>query len=66
MLEQAITSVAGVVNADGKARGKAPRPVLWLEMKRRKIIGPADLTGAPDWVQPIIAAAMRLHRLARG
>ncbi len=43
------------------ARGKLPRPVLLLEMKRRKITAPADLSGAADWAQPIIAAAIRLH-----
>lgn len=45
------------------ARGKPPRPLLLLEMKRRKITAPADLSGAPDWAQPIIAAAIRLHTL---
>lgn len=45
------------------AAGKVPRPVLWLEMRQRKILAPADLSGAPDWVQPIIAAAWRLHTL---
>lgn len=45
------------------AEGGHPRPVLLLEMKRRKITAPADLSGAPDWVRPIIAAAIRLHTL---
>ncbi len=45
------------------AEGKAPRPVLWLEMCQRKIIAPSELAGAPDWVRPIIAAAWRLHTL---
>lgn len=45
------------------AKGKAPRPVLLLEMKRRKITAPRDLSRAPDWAQPIIAAAIRLHGL---
>lgn len=43
------------------AGGRAPRPVLWLEMKERRITAPAGLSGAPDWVQPILAAAMVLH-----
>jgi len=43
------------------AAGRKPRPRLLLEMKRRKITAPSDLSGAPDWAQPILAAAMRLH-----
>src|SRR5690606_34103181 len=46
------------------AKGKPPRPVLLLEMRQRKITAPADLTQTPDWAQPIIAAAIRLHTLA--
>lgn len=46
------------------AAGKKPRPVLWLEMKKRKITAPADFSGAPVWVQPLIAAGFRLHKLA--
>jgi hypothetical protein len=30
-------------------------------MQRKKITAPADLCGAPDWAQPIIAAAIHLH-----
>ncbi len=45
------------------AQGLPPRPVLMLEMKRRKITAPPDLSGAPDWAKPIIAAAIRLHTL---
>lgn len=44
------------------AKGKQPRPVLWLEMKKRRITAPKDLAGAPVWVQPILGAALRLHR----
>ncbi len=44
-------------------KGITPRPVLLLEMKSRKITAPEDLSGAPDWAQPIIAAAIRLHML---
>lgn len=43
------------------AEGRTPQPVLWLEMKNRRITAPADLSGAPGWVQPILAAAMVLH-----
>lgn len=42
--------------------GERPRPVLLLEMRAGKITAPADLSGAPDWAQPIIAAAIHLHR----
>ncbi|MBJ7327665.1 MAG: zeta toxin family protein [Chthoniobacterales bacterium] len=47
------------------AEGRQPQPVLLLEIKRRKITAPADLSGAPDWAQPIIAAAIHLHTAAR-
>jgi predicted ABC-type ATPase len=43
------------------ANGEAPCPRLLLEMKSRKIIAPADLSNAPEWAQPIIAAAIHLH-----
>jgi hypothetical protein len=43
------------------AAGAPPRPRLLLELKSRKITAPADLSGAPDWAQPILAAAIRLH-----
>ena len=43
------------------AAGKRPRPVLLLEMQRGKITAPADLSGAPDWAKPVIAAAIHLH-----
>lgn len=41
--------------------GKQPCPVLLLEMKRRKIVAPSDLSQAPDWAKPILTAAMRIH-----
>ncbi len=47
------------------AEGRQPQPVLLLEMKRGKITAPADLSGAPDWAQPIIAAAIHLHTAAK-
>ena len=43
------------------AAGRKPQPVLLLEMQRGKITAPADLSNAPDWAQPIIAAAIHLH-----
>lgn len=41
--------------------GLRPQPVLWLEMKNCRITAPQDLSGAPDWAKPILAAAMQLH-----
>jgi predicted ABC-type ATPase len=43
------------------AEGLKPEPILLLEMQRGKITAPADLSGAPDWIRPIIAAAIHLH-----
>ncbi len=51
-------------DADPSA-GCAPEPVLLLEMKRGKITAPADLSGAPDWAKPVIAAAIHLHTAGR-
>ncbi|MEX1110537.1 MAG: zeta toxin family protein [Chthoniobacterales bacterium] len=51
-------------DADPSAGG-APEPVLLLEMKRGKIIAPADLSGAPDWAKPVIAAGIHLHTAGR-
>jgi predicted ABC-type ATPase len=45
--------------------GERPRPCLLLEMREGKITAPADLSGAPDWAQPIIAAAIHLHTGSR-
>ncbi len=41
--------------------GKRPLPVLLLEMREGRITAPDDLSGAPEWAQPILAAAMLLH-----
>lgn len=46
------------------AEGHRPKPVLLLEMQRGKITAPADLSGAPHWARPIIAAAIHLHTAA--
>jgi predicted ABC-type ATPase len=47
------------------AAGRQPQPVLLLEMQRGQITAPADLSNAPDWAQPIIAAAIHLHTAAK-
>lgn len=47
------------------AQGRFPRPVLVLEMKSRTITAPADLTRVPEWAQPIVAAALRVHRMSQ-
>ena len=47
------------------AEGRKPGPVLLLEMQHARITAPADLSGAPDWAQPVIAAAIHLHTAAR-
>jgi predicted ABC-type ATPase len=43
------------------AAGQMPCLRLLLEMKSRKITAPTDLSDAPEWAQPIIAAAIHLH-----
>ena len=47
------------------AEGLKPQPVLLLEMKSGTITAPADLSGAPDWAKPVIAAAIHLHTAGR-
>ena len=44
------------------ALGRQPQPRLLLETRNRLITAPDDLSGAPEWAQPIIAAAMHVHR----
>lgn len=44
------------------AAGKTPRLELVLHMERGKIVGPRDLTRAPEWAKPVVAAALRLTR----
>jgi predicted ABC-type ATPase len=41
-------------------RGGRPRPQLLLDMHAGKIISAAPLATAPDWVKPILAAALKL------
>lgn len=43
------------------ATGKAPAPIVVLEMVRGKIVGPSDLSLTPDWAKPIVAAALQLQ-----
>ncbi len=43
------------------AVGECPQPVLLLEMRECRITAPDDLSGAPEWAQAILAAAIRLH-----
>lgn len=44
------------------ATGRAPEPVLVLELARGKIVGPPDLRGTPEWAKAIVAAALKLGR----
>ena len=39
--------------------GNAPRPKLLLHVEAGKIVGPEDLSGAPNWAKPIIAGAAK-------
>lgn len=43
--------------------GEHPQPILWLETREGIITAPAELSGAPEWVRPIIAAAAKLQKL---
>lgn len=38
--------------------GKAPEPKILLQLEAGKVVGPEDLTGAPEWAKPIIAGAL--------
>jgi predicted ABC-type ATPase len=42
------------------AAGKEPKLVPVLFMEHRKILNPGDLSKAPDWAKPIVAAAIKL------
>ena len=49
------------------AKGHAPQPVLVLEVQNRLITAPKTpegFTKTPDWAIPILAAAMRIHRIS--
>ncbi|MEP7156708.1 MAG: zeta toxin family protein [Betaproteobacteria bacterium] len=41
------------------AKGIAPLPRLLLHMERGAIRGPDDLGATPDWVKPVVAAALK-------
>jgi predicted ABC-type ATPase len=45
------------------SQGKAPLPKLLLHMEAGKVVGPEDLTGAPEWAKPIIAGALALRTI---
>jgi len=40
------------------AEGRAPQPSLVLQMTRRRIVAPDDLSRTPAWAKPIVAAAL--------
>lgn len=44
--------------------GERPRPRLLLHVAARKIVGPEDLSNAPEWAKPIVAGALEtfVHR----
>ena len=42
--------------------GREPRPRLLLHMDAGRIVGPRDLSGAPEWAKPIIAGALNTCR----
>lgn len=46
------------IEADPEA-GITPEPVLILQCAKGKVLGPAELSGTPDWAKPIVAAAIR-------
>lgn len=50
------------VDAD-PAAGRTPQLKLVLHMERSRILGPPDLAATPNWAKPIVAAALKLHRL---
>jgi predicted ABC-type ATPase len=44
--------------------GQRPKPRLLLDMRGGRIVSTADLDTAPEWVQPILAAALKCDRAA--
>jgi predicted ABC-type ATPase len=40
--------------------GNAPQPTLVLHMEKRTVLGPADLSDAPDWAKAIVNAAIKM------
>lgn len=47
------------VEADPDA-GFPPQPALILHLQHRKLVGMCELSAAPDWAKPLLAAAIRL------
>ena len=45
------------------AAGRTPQLKLVLHVERGRILGPPDLASTPNWAKPIVAAALKLHRL---
>ncbi len=41
------------------AAGRTPKPVLVLNLERRKILNPRDLPRTPEWAKPIVAFALK-------
>jgi predicted ABC-type ATPase len=44
------------------AAGHAPRPVLVLHVRQRRIVAPDDVASTPEWAKPIVAAALKFER----
>lgn len=42
--------------------GAIPTPRLLLHLKKSKIVSLCDLTATPDWVKPVLLAALKLSR----
>lgn len=47
------------------AAGRIPKPVLLLEMRAGRLIGPQQLDATPAWARPVVAAALALEAAAR-
>ncbi len=45
------------------AAGQTPQLKLALHIGRGRILGPQNLTSTPNWAKPIVAAALKLHRM---
>ncbi|MDQ8206897.1 zeta toxin family protein [Coraliomargarita sp. SDUM461003] len=43
------------------AAGQCPMPKLILDLRAAVIVGPRELSAAPEWAKPIIAAALKLY-----
>ncbi len=45
------------------AAGQTPQLKFVLHIERGRILGPSDLATTPNWAKPIVAAALKLHRM---